>query len=306
VAAVLTLRKGRISSSVERSIAVFCSTSGGVITTIQQWYRDQGGQGVPPVVHQYALTSLAWLKRPAVVRGIKTYELAASCAAALRPTRETWAKFLDNLRRLRADRVISDDETVAIVASELIDPLLARLDDEMEPDADTIGEAIERVRGGYRAEAQTAAEEMIRRVQLSAEEAVRQAQSTAAISTQAAAVAQDRQARLEARARSQADRIASLVSGFLYLVVAVILVASVVVQVPGVLDRAHGPWRILGIFVLIMALAVGTYSQIYGPSMREIRGRLHEALVNDLGRRLYGLDWETEGTRVTSREGEDR
>src|SRR5262249_8628555 len=77
VAAVLTQRRGVSRNSFEESSAVFCTTSGGVIKGVQTWYREQGERGVPPIVHQYALTSLAWLKRPKAARGVKLHEIAA-------------------------------------------------------------------------------------------------------------------------------------------------------------------------------------------------------------------------------------
>ncbi len=70
---------------------------------------------MPPIVHQAALTPIACLKKPAAAPGVKISELAALCVAVMRPTHKTWKKFVDALRRLRAEGTITDDETAAIV-----------------------------------------------------------------------------------------------------------------------------------------------------------------------------------------------
>ena len=164
IAGVLTLRAGRKSTSVERAGAIFCTSSGRVVRNVQKWFADEGQEGIPPIIHQEALTSIAWLKTPGT-SPLKIHELAAVCAAAMRPTSQTWTKFVDTLRRLRSDGSITDDETVAIVVSELTEPLLAHLDDDGDADADSIYEAVERIRDGYRTEASFAADAVRRQAQ---------------------------------------------------------------------------------------------------------------------------------------------
>jgi hypothetical protein len=186
VAGVMTLRAGRVSTSIENSVAIFVTTSGRVVRSVQQWFFAQGVQGATPIIHLAALTSIAWLKKPASAPNLKVHELAAVCFAALRPTPETMAKFKETLQRLRADGTITDDESAAIVASELMEPLLSRLDDEFEPDSDSIQAAIERVRESYRRDAMREAEMAVANArqdaavaQHSAEEAVRAARTEA-------------------------------------------------------------------------------------------------------------------------------
>ncbi|MGH8652781.1 MAG: hypothetical protein ACREYE_11705 [Gammaproteobacteria bacterium] len=160
VVGVHTLRAGRhVSSMIETSGAVFCTTSGQVIHNIQECYAQEE-DGAPPIVHQFALSSLAWFKKPAAARGVKLHELADVCAAVLRPTPETYQKFTDTLRNLWKSKVYLDNATVAILSSRLVGELLAKIDEDMEPDADTMTQTIERI------------------LQLETEAAVRQAQAT--------------------------------------------------------------------------------------------------------------------------------
>ena len=175
IASTLTLRRGRTATSVEHAGAIFCTTSGTVIRSGQKWYRDQGEVGIPPIVHQYALSSIAWFKKPRAASGIKMHELAALCRSALRPSRKTWDKFIVNLRELCDSAEMTSDEAVAVVASELTEPLLASVEDSGEPDADTIHEAIERVIAKYRAEATEESREAIRKARSEAESAALEA-----------------------------------------------------------------------------------------------------------------------------------
>ncbi|MBK7922239.1 MAG: hypothetical protein IPJ95_01190 [Gemmatimonadetes bacterium] len=161
VAAVLTMRGEHRAHSLERAGYVFSTTSGSVVRTVHRWYRTQGEAGCSPIIHHFALTNIAWLKKPAAAQNLKLHELTSLCLAALRPSTATWDRFIGNLRSMRADGTLTDDEAVAIAASELTEPMLASLDDDVEPDAATIDEVIQRVKGSYKEEADAAASQAV-------------------------------------------------------------------------------------------------------------------------------------------------
>jgi hypothetical protein len=286
VAAVLTLRAGRVPTSVEDSVAIFVTTSGRVVRNIQQWFFDQGEHGVPPIIHQAALTSIAWLKRPAAAPSLKIHELAAVCVAALRPTRETMAKFIETLRRLRADGTITGDETAAIVASELMEPLLARLDDEFEPDSDSIQAAIERVRETYRLEAARQAEEAIaiaRReaaeLQQAAEDAIRTARAAAGEAQRLAAEALAARSQVIARVEARVQVLSKWASDALFWLGAAVVVAAAVLSLPGIFDAVGGvaKWVARGVFVV--AAGLGVYSMVQGASLRDVRNEVQDRVA---------------------------
>lgn len=260
VAGILTMRRGRTSTSIERSDAVFCTASGRVVRNVQRWFNEQGEQGIPPVVHQLALTSIAWLKKPAAAPELKMHELAVLCAAALRPTREMWEKFIVVLRRLRQEGTITDDETAAIVASELTEPLLARIDDDLEPDADSITEAIERVRDEYRREASAGAEDAIRRAKADATMAGRSASA-------AIARAEAMQGLIDARIARTSRAVAQVVfvTGVLVTVIAGVL------SLPDLFEGITGAVKWVARGVLLAVGAFGIYSTVYGTSLTEMR-----------------------------------
>ena len=273
VAAVLTLRRGRPSTSINRSVAVFCTASGRVVRNVQRWFAEQGRQGVPPVVHQIALTNIAWLKKPAVVPDLKMHELVALCGAVLRPSRETWDRFIGVLRDLRTDGTITDDETAAIVASELTEPLLARLDDEFEPDANSITEAIERVRDEYRQAAWAGAEEAIRRVK-----------EDASMVEQTASAAMDRAEAIEARLEVWVGRISRLAAQVVFVLGVLVAVVSGVLSWPDLLNGITGTVKWVARVVLVVMAILGVYSTAYGITLADIRTWISNQVSNRLRR----------------------
>lgn len=151
VAAVLTIRKGIQPFNINNARAVFATGNGKVFKTVNDWFKDSGEKGISPIIHQLTLSNIAWLKRPEAGSKLKIHELVALCAAALRPTRATWEKFLKHLRHLESTGELSSDETVSIVASSLSDSVLVEMEDrEEDMDADSLDEVVERVKDGYR------------------------------------------------------------------------------------------------------------------------------------------------------------
>ena len=153
VAAILTLREGRTPESLDTARAIFATTSAGVVQTVREWWQASGEPGLPPIIHYIALSNAAWLKRPGAATDLKVRELTALCAAALRPSRATWDRFVQHLRRLEESGELSTDEAIAVTASGLTDKLLSAVEDEDGIDAGTLDDVIERVKAAYRAEA---------------------------------------------------------------------------------------------------------------------------------------------------------
>jgi hypothetical protein len=153
VAAILTLRGSKTPDSLDDAHAVFVTTSGAVVQTVRDWWAANGETSLPPMIHYIALSNAAWLKRPGAATDLKLQELIALCAAALRPSRAAWDRFLGHLRKLEESGDLSTDEAIAVTASSLTDKLLSEVEDEDGLDAATLDEVVERVKATYRAEA---------------------------------------------------------------------------------------------------------------------------------------------------------
>ena len=155
VAAILTLRRGRTTTDLSRSHAVFVTASRTVLEKTRKWYSDQGCSGLPPVIHWSRIANLAWLRRPAHGATLKVHQLTALCGAALQPDQDTWQRFLTHLKKLDDSNEIDSDESVAILVSSLTEKLLVDLEDEDDLDANSLDEVVERVRKRYAREAES-------------------------------------------------------------------------------------------------------------------------------------------------------
>lgn len=237
VAAILTLRRGRRSSTLEKAKAVFATGSGKVVRNAGIWFRAQGESGVAPAVHIRALSNQAWLKRPALVAEFKLREMVTLCAAALRPSRNTWSRFLRHLEKLQQSGAVTSDEATAIIVSALSDKLLqmAELEDAEADglDAHSLDAVVERVKESYAEEAARQVAEMaadrdaavsaanaardaaVEAARKSEEEAVTSARSEAAASGERL---REMQMRIEGRAQRLGRAISWTVFGLVGLV----------------------------------------------------------------------------------------
>jgi hypothetical protein len=187
---------------------------------------------------------------------------------------------------LRDEGVIKDDETAAIVASELTEPLLAELDEDSEPDAASIVEVIERVIGAYRQEASVHANEVVRsaeansaRVEHAAEAAIRTANAEKTLAEQAASSAttgRDTALRTLDRYVYSSKRFrANIVFG----VFLAILVAAAIVSIADFHNAVGGGLRWTARVVLGLATALTALSKVFGGSLLAWRERLTSHLV---------------------------
>ena len=135
VAAILTLRAGHTTRVLDDARAVFATTTGLVVKHSREWHVECGETGVPPVLHQLAISNIAWLKKPASAARLKLHELMALCSAALAPSRQSWARFIRHLRDLRDSGKMTSDEMVTVVVSEITDSALSRFADDVDIDA---------------------------------------------------------------------------------------------------------------------------------------------------------------------------
>lgn len=220
VAAILTLRAGHVSNSYDTAGAVFATTSGLVVKDVREWYREQGESGVPPIIHQLALSNIAWLKKPAAATNLKLHELVALCSAALGPSTRTWQLFLRHLRKLRDSQQLTSDEMVAIIATEIIDSLLTQFDDEVEPDATTLTEVVERVKATYQSETMA----RIAKVERKASEEVASALIETAKTKVDLRKKEEEHRNLVLNLRGKAATIARIVGWAFFVVIALILV----------------------------------------------------------------------------------
>lgn len=287
---ILTLRRGRVAYSLDDARAVFSTTTSLVVRNVTMWYRSQGGYGVPPVIHQAALSNVAWLKNPgAAASRLKRSELVALCAAALRPTPEMWKRFTDELRRLRDSQALTSDEEVAVLTSYLTDRRLAEIEDEEEIDAETVVEIVERVRESYSAEAARQAEQAAREKEdelmgrvTAAENAARDYETARRSAAEMAQKSEEGRRQLELRIIGNISRIARAVGIGYHWGLGIAIAGGIVFGLPG-LSSVSSFWAQMLAMVFLGVFALLTFVNLHlGLSAVDFRRRMESYVERQL------------------------
>ena len=283
IAAVLTLRRGRTSSTLDEARAIFATTSGLVVKNVGSWYFGGGDVGISPIVHVLALSNAAWLKKPFAATTLKLDELCALCSAALSPTRKTWNQFLAHLRKLRESGEITSDESVALVASSLTDSLLSRIEDDMYVNAETLQEVVERVKQDYFRQASAGFEEKESRIRTERDIALSEARTAMTKLTNEEELRRRIELRLSGRAEAMAKLIMWLPFGFFVLLAA----GGIVLSLPGLFPDS-GKWKIVGWICVSAAAILALVTLIWRGHVQDLRREMQLRLAQLLRRWILG------------------
>jgi len=257
IAGILQHRKGRDVSLLENAEAIFATTSGTVLRSVNDWYRAQGGKGVSPIIHQRTLCNIAWLKKPAAVQNLQLHQLAALCEAALQPSASVWLAFKRTLTKLRDEGRISTDEAVAVAASEMTVPALSELPDDVEPDAANVIEVIERVKRRYHLEA----------TQLVATKE-KEAQERIDLADSRVIVAESAREGLEKSIDDRSTQVSQLIAYAACGLVLLLILAMIALGLPGVFDGIPTTIRVLAWAVIAVAVGLQLWSFVSGWSLK--------------------------------------
>jgi hypothetical protein len=287
IAAVLTLRGDGAPTRLDDGIAVFATRTGLLVKNVREWFVAQGHTELPPAIHRIALSSAAWLKRPAAAPDLKIHELAALCAAALAPSKRVWDRFLAHLRSLRASGTISSEEMVAVVASQLTDNLLSEIDDEIEADAQTIEEIIHRVQDEYRTHEETKTKQMADEFA----EKLRLA-DTDKLAAEAKTLSEtDRRRQLELRITRKASTWAKRISWILFILGALLLALGSTEVVERFFENRAFLSHLIAVTTLLVVWIVGIVTTIWGGDFVTWREWLARSIEKRL-RDYFGLSNE--------------
>lgn len=287
IAAVLTLRRGHVAQSLDDVRAVFATRTGLLVKNIREWFVAEGQAGLAPVIHHIALSSAAWLKRPASAPKLKLHELVALCGAALAPSWKLWGRFLSHLRKLQEDGTIVSDEMVAIIASQMTDTLLSEIDEDIEPDSATIEEVVQRVKADYRG----AEESRVKQVEAQFEEQLSTARTAVKAAEAQGLQEAERRRKLELHIIGKSRRWGSILSWTIFVPTAVIVVAGSTALVPELLPSDNWVWQGAGAGIVGVASLVTIIRLFWGGNLSDWRTRLAR-LMERRFRRYFGLEPE--------------
>lgn len=102
VRSIYTLRKGMSPRSIERSIAILVTTNSAFARASWNYgQRYEESRAVSPVITDFSLANIAWLKLPLEAPSLPRDEVMAFSYAALQPSEKFLFKFLDEVDKLR-------------------------------------------------------------------------------------------------------------------------------------------------------------------------------------------------------------
>ena len=217
VAAVITLRAGARPSQVPNAKYVFASGSSYTVLTAARWYRESYPHGLEPIVHFRSVTNAAWFLRPADASDVPMHDLVAVCATVLRPSPEVWSSFVRRLDELVTSGDLSDDESIAVLATGFTRIELADLESEADVEATTVREIVERVREEHETKLRSQLDDGQRKLEES---------ERAAVAARAEATL------IRSAAQAQAERLATWAAGAIYAVLCSVLLLGAILTLP--------------------------------------------------------------------------
>ena len=242
VSAVATLRAGARPTQVSDAKYVFVSDSPQTVSNATRWYRETYLRGMAPIVHFRSLTNSAWLARPADASSVPMHQLIAVCQAILRPSTEVWSRFVAGLSDMVSSGDLSDDESIAVLASEFTQVRLADFESDADVEANTIREIVERTRAEQETHLRTELDEE-RRKREKIERAV--------------TVAEGHTATIISTVEARSERWATFAAGTVYSCLYVILVLGGIWTLPtewSESTRAHQTGALVWWFCVVVFL----------------------------------------------------
>ena len=310
IAAIITYRAGKRAYLIEDSKAIFVTTTSLLVKHTTEWYRAQGESGVPPIMRCRDLFNAAWIKKPASASRLRMHELVALCAAALRPGREIWEAFIRELRKLIISGQLSSEESVALLISDLAESRLSEIDDELDVDATTVSEVVDRVRAEYEERARKEIERVELRAakeieevheQVRSSEEVRRVQIEAGI-TKMSRLEEDRAITAEARRQLEmrlnwlASLCGKVAANVTFLVLGLSVALGVSFGIPGFFPHSPG-LRMVAYILAVLVVCFTILNLFFGICLNDLRAGLKRRIEKAVLLRLMPKSAEAKGEK---------
>lgn len=276
VRSIYVLRSGSAPRRLEDAKAAFVTTNYNFAKAADSYSkRFEFGREVSPVVTDFSLANICWLKRPSQADELITLELLASTEAALSPSAGEWKAFLEECEKLRkSGRITADQEILvreSLVAKDDLVTLTKGAGTSFSSDV-----AIELIR---RAE-----ERIAEPLKFQVQDANRRRESL----ENQLLIEGKRAEALRNRQQLMLERIAGLAAGSVAIALATILFYGVWLGVDAALDGT--PLSSLGYFgqaVGYVAPIIVVLLGLTGWSTRDIHQRMKQALSRWLVRKFH-------------------
>jgi hypothetical protein len=259
MSAIMRLRAGRRETQLERCGAVFVTTNSGLVRVSRDFFAVDGAHAAPVTVNDFTLTNLIWLKNPITAPDLPSKWLIANSYALVQPDEALMRTYSAHVEKLEASGQVAPDDYYDLRYS------LATRDSLMlltSGDADVVTDAT-----------------VFELVKLAEERRTAAARAEVQNELQTAQTAAAREAmrllRLELRAETWGDAIASLIYGFAIVILIIAGYLGSPVSPTG-LARSWVAYVIDGLIVL--GIGAGIYSLVTGGSVRIWRRALASAI----------------------------
>lgn len=283
IRSIFILRRGMVPRRLEDCGSVLVTNNDGLSKAAFSFGRSHNSaREVSPVITDFSLANIAWLKSPMDAPGLPIKETIAACYAAMEPSSELWDKYLSELDKLEQSGEITVDDHAVLRVSEVSEQALMDLtlgDDRMLK-SDTVSAILSRVKDELAAE---------HTVEVSREKEAH------ANTRRQLRMEQERRKRLDAKIAS----FSSVASGGIYFVflalVCVVLFLGMMAGsgvIPVYVKGSKFATALLNTSIIV-AVVVALYSTVFGSAIQPIvnswRRKLERRLSYSI-KKWFGVD----------------
>lgn len=154
VLSILAIRDQDVPRSLEEAMAVLVTSNEKFARAIDEYNRHKFGEmTISPVITDFSLANVAWLKAPMQAPNLPTLEVLAACYAAIHPSPELWSAYLREVDHLvETGKVSVEDHALLRMSSTSSDDLMnLTLGSEDVFTAETVREMLERAKSRIQA-----------------------------------------------------------------------------------------------------------------------------------------------------------
>lgn len=279
VRSIYVYRRGRAPHRLEDCGSVFVTSNAAFARAAwSHGAEHESSRNVSPVITDFALANLAWLKSPLDSPNVPRLELLASCYAAMAPKEELWRKYIHEVDRLKdSGEITPSDHAVLrthLAAHETLVYLTSGADEAFE--GATVFEILDRIKAGLVAEKNSEIKSLSGQVRTSEDKV---------------ALLTAQQERIDLRLYRISHWLSYIPDSLIVSAFLVALIAN-----SGMFDSIHFRSHIFGMF-FISAFSVGAFlnfiSTFNGFTVTDWLRKMHTRLtkrIHAVLRRLIGLN----------------
>lgn len=271
--AIHRIRAGQGGDRLETCRAVFVTRNVGLVK-VARTFPDFATHKWPLAMTNDHLSTMVWVKRPMAAPDLPRHQLLAKCYSLLAPSEEVWARYLDQIERLRRGNELTERDVLLLKYTQEAQHALAQATSgHRTPVArDTVFEIrralVEELAGQFRGEAELARSaaaraqddaETARREQrdataLAAQAADRESSALAALEAERRALQSmtDREASTRKRIGTRAHRLGTALVGVLGIFIVLVTVAA--------LQQTAPPWPLVGNSIVTVLTLLGGFA----------------------------------------------